>query len=96
MEENMQYDDLGTLAQLNWFPGHMAKAKRIIVENLKLVDVVIELRDARIPNSSANPILKDLIGKEPQSHQTGCPAGFRVSGSQSGLPEICLRFWRWH
>lgn len=54
MEENMQYDDLGTLAQLNWFPGHMAKAKRIIVENLKLVDVVIELRDARIPNSSAN------------------------------------------
>lgn len=46
MEENMQYDDLGTLAQLNWFPGHMAKAKRIIVENLKLVDVVIELRDA--------------------------------------------------
>ena len=65
MEENMQYDDLGTLAQLNWFPGHMAKAKRIIVENLKLVDVVIELRDARIPNSSANPILKDLIGKKP-------------------------------
>ena len=37
-----------------------------------------------------------LIGKEPQSHQTGCPAGFQVFGSQSGLPEICLRFWRWH
>ena len=46
---------------IQWYPGHMAKAKRIIVENLKLVDVVIELRDARIPNSSANPILKDLI-----------------------------------
>lgn len=57
--------DLGTLAQLNWFPGHMAKARRIIVDNLKLVDVVIELRDARIPYSSANPILKDLIGSKP-------------------------------
>ena len=58
MEENMQYDDLGTLAQLNWFPGHMAKAKRIIVENLKLVDVVIELRDARIPNSGENQFFR--------------------------------------
>lgn len=58
-------DDLGTLAQLNWYPGHMAKAKRIIIENLKLVDVVIELLDARIPRSSANPILKDLIGSKP-------------------------------
>ena len=58
-------DDLGTLAQLNWYPGHMAKAKRIIMENLKLVDVVIELLDARIPRSSANPVLKDLIGTKP-------------------------------
>ena len=58
-------DDLGTLAQLNWYPGHMAKAKRIITENLKLVDVVIELLDARIPRSSANPVLKDLIGTKP-------------------------------
>ncbi len=57
--------DLGTLAQLNWFPGHMAKARRIIVDNLKLVDVVVELRDARIPYSSANPILKELIGNKP-------------------------------
>ena len=58
-------DDLGTLAQLNWFPGHMAKARRIITENLKLVDVVIELRDARIPYSSENPILQELIGTKP-------------------------------
>lgn len=57
--------ELGTLAQLNWFPGHMAKAKRIIMDNLKLVDVVIELRDARIVRSSANPILQELIGKKP-------------------------------
>ncbi len=58
-------DDLGTLAQLNWFPGHMAKARRIITDNLKLVDVVIELLDARIPRSSANPVLRELIGKKP-------------------------------
>lgn len=57
--------ELGTLAQLNWFPGHMAKAKRIIMDNLKFVDVVVELRDARIVRSSANPILQELIGKKP-------------------------------
>lgn len=57
--------ELGTLEQLNWFPGHMAKAKRIIMDNLKLIDVVIELRDARIVRSSANPILQELIGKKP-------------------------------
>ena len=40
---------------INWFPGHMAKTRREIKENLKLVDAVIEIRDARIPRSSANP-----------------------------------------
>ncbi|HCS75283.1 MAG TPA: ribosome biogenesis GTPase YlqF [Clostridiales bacterium] len=40
---------------INWYPGHMAKAKRMMNENLKLVDMVIELLDARIPNSSTNP-----------------------------------------
>ena len=34
---------------INWYPGHMAKAKRLIQENLKIIDVVIELVDARIP-----------------------------------------------
>lgn len=40
---------------INWYPGHMAAAKRMMEENLKLIDVVIELRDARIPYSSGNP-----------------------------------------
>ena len=40
---------------INWFPGHMTKTQREIKENLKLVDAVIEIRDARIPASSANP-----------------------------------------
>ncbi|HEY3423994.1 MAG TPA: ribosome biogenesis GTPase YlqF, partial [Negativicutes bacterium] len=45
---------------INWFPGHMAKAHRMIRDQLKLVDVVIELLDARIPISSANPLIQDV------------------------------------
>lgn len=50
---------------INWYPGHMAKAKRLIEENLKVIDVVIELVDARIPWSSANPMISKLIGQKP-------------------------------
>ena len=46
---------------INWYPGHMAKTKREIIEDLKLIDVVIELLDARIPISSQNPDFKNLI-----------------------------------
>ena len=51
---------------IQWFPGHMKKAQRIIEENLKLVDVVIELLDARIPLSSANPMLAEIIQDKPR------------------------------
>ena len=51
---------------LQWFPGHMRKAQHLIQENLKLVDLVIELLDARIPISSQNPLLKELIGDKPR------------------------------
>lgn len=44
--------------KIQWFPGHMAKTKRMIQEQLKLVDVVIELVDARLPVSSQNPLLE--------------------------------------
>ncbi|HHW99310.1 MAG TPA: ribosome biogenesis GTPase YlqF [Firmicutes bacterium] len=44
----------------------MAKAKRLLIENIKLVDVVIELRDARIPQASANPLLATIIGSKPR------------------------------
>jgi ribosome biogenesis GTPase A len=47
---------------IQWYPGHMAKAKRQIGENLKLIDIVIELVDARIPSSSRNPEVDGLIG----------------------------------
>ena len=51
---------------INWFPGHMAKTRRQIKESLKLVDAVIELRDARIPVSSTNPELNELIENKPK------------------------------
>lgn len=47
---------------LNWFPGHMAKTRRQITEDLKMIDVVIELLDARIPISSQNPEIRQIIG----------------------------------
>lgn len=46
---------------IQWYPGHMAKAKREVEENLKLVDIVIELRDARAPYSSENPMMQEII-----------------------------------
>ena len=51
---------------IQWYPGHMAKAKREITEALKNVDIVIELRDARIPFSSANPMVDEIIGNKPR------------------------------
>lgn len=51
---------------INWFPGHMKKTQREIKENLKLVDAVIEIRDARIPRSSANPDIDKLVLNKPR------------------------------
>ena len=51
---------------IQWFPGHMQKARRQMEEQLKLVDIIIELRDARIPNASANPILQELAPNKPR------------------------------
>lgn len=51
---------------INWFPGHMKKTQREIKENLKLVDAVIEIRDARIAASSANPDIDKLVGDKPR------------------------------
>ena len=46
---------------INWYPGHMAKTKKQIIEDLKLIDVVVEILDARIPKSSQNPDLQEWI-----------------------------------
>ena len=65
MKNNNQEEKL-TKVGINWFPGHMVKAKREIKENLKLVDVVIEIVDARIPRSSRNPDFEELVGTKPR------------------------------
>lgn len=51
---------------IQWFPGHMARARREVSEKLKLVDVVIELRDARAPESSENPMLREIVQDKPK------------------------------
>ncbi len=51
---------------INWYPGHMKKTKEEIANNLKLVDIVLEIIDARIPESSRNPMLDEIIGDKPR------------------------------
>lgn len=51
---------------IQWFPGHMAKARREVTEKLKLIDIVYELVDARIPSSSRNPMIDEIIQHKPR------------------------------
>ncbi|HTJ25886.1 MAG TPA: ribosome biogenesis GTPase YlqF [Candidatus Limnocylindria bacterium] len=53
-------------AQIQWYPGHMARAMRKLGERLRIVDIVIEVVDARLPLSSANPALDEVAGKKPR------------------------------
>ena len=52
------------IENINWYPGHMKKTRELIAENLKLVDLVVELLDARIPMSSRNPVIGSLTGSK--------------------------------
>lgn len=52
--------------QINWYPGHMAKTKRTLIDSLKLVDAVIEIRDARIIKASANPDIEKICEDKPR------------------------------
>ena len=51
---------------INWYPGHMNKAKNEIIEKLKIVDIALVLLDARIPYSSQNPMLFDILKNKPK------------------------------
>lgn len=64
----MKIDNEINVNELNiqWFPGHMAKTRRLIQENLRLVDAVVEVTDARIPHSSRNPEIAKLLGAKPR------------------------------
>lgn len=61
-EEYLRDDNLN----INWYPGHMKKTRELVQKNLKLVDVVVELLDARIPMSSRNPDIDKLVGDKPR------------------------------
>ena len=54
------------MRQIQWFPGHMAKTRRLIAANLKLVDVVTEIVDARAPLSSRNPEMDRMTSGKPR------------------------------
>lgn len=54
------------MENINWYPGHMKKTRELIQENLRLVDAVIEVIDARIPVSSRNPIIDELVKSKPR------------------------------
>ena len=58
--------DMGEVQNIQWFPGHMTKTRRLIEADLKMVDAVVEVTDARIPESSRNPILDELLGSKPR------------------------------
>ena len=51
--------------RINWFPGHMAKALKKVKEKIGKVDIIVEIRDARVPLSSGNPSIKEVIGEKP-------------------------------
>lgn len=57
---------MSEVLNIQWFPGHMAKTRRMMQSNLKLVDAVVELTDARIPQSSRNPEMDRLVGAKPR------------------------------
>ncbi|MDE7399155.1 MAG: ribosome biogenesis GTPase YlqF [Oscillospiraceae bacterium] len=57
---------MSEVQNIQWFPGHMTKTRRLIEADLKMVDAVVEIADARIPQSSRNPILDELVGNKPR------------------------------
>ena len=65
-QEQLEQEYLTQTPNIQWFPGHMAKTRRVMKESLKLVDIVVELRDARIPKSSRNPEIEKIVGDKPR------------------------------
>lgn len=57
---------MGYEADIQWFPGHMTKTRRMIEDSLKLVDAVVEIVDCRIPESSRNPVINEIVSGKPR------------------------------
>jgi ribosome biogenesis GTPase A len=72
---------------IQWFPGHMHLTQKAIAERIKDIDVVIELLDARLPGSSANPMLAELTGHKP---------GLKVLNKQDLADPACTVLWLAH
>ena len=65
MKSNENKEEMQNQMNINWYPGHMAKTKKQIIEDLKIIDVVIEIIDARIPMSSQNQDIREYTkGKQ--------------------------------
>lgn len=62
--KNIEGDENNNSSAINWFPGHMAKALQQVKENLKKVNIVLEIRDARAPLASGNPSLDEVCGQK--------------------------------
>ena len=74
---------------IHWYPGHMTKTRRMIQADLKLVDLVAEVIDARIPISSRNPDIDELVGDKPRpirNRPGPGPAGLRQEAAPSWRP----------
>ena len=90
---------------IQWFPGHMTKTRRKIQECLPLIDAVVEVLDARIPNSSRNPELDALTAGKPRlvvlnkADMADDTAGFWRSGLPLGRPkgweDVLSALWLW-
>ena len=65
-QENNNKKEVNNKVNINWYPGHMAKTKRLIKENIKLIDIIYEVIDSRIPYSSRVNDIEDLIGDKPR------------------------------
>ncbi len=65
-EDSQMMQPMAPVPSIQWFPGHMTKTRRMMEKDLKLVDLVVELVDARIPASSRNPEIDKLVGKKPR------------------------------
>lgn len=72
---------------IQWFPGHMAKTRRLMKSNLPYVDIVVELRDAKIPLSSGNPELPSLIGSKKRV--------VLLNKCDTADPEMTARWLQW-
>lgn len=84
------------MRNIQWFPGHMTKTRRMIAANLSLVDAVVEILDARIPQSSRNPEMDGMVGAKPRllllnkadmADRRQHPAGSPLTANRA--------LWRW-